>query len=165
MMKWRASQKGTTIMELTVGLAIVGMIGIGVVGLIDHELKSTATTRACVTISHEIKNAIRWISQDVMMAESTSLIGEAQAEDYLALAWIERYDFVNVPHSCKYHLYDTDLCREYDGTVTTVARHISAINFSQADNLLTVSISCTPPWIGQNRTEDKTYRIYLRSAN
>ena len=164
-MKWRASQKGTTILELTIGLAIAAMIGIGVVGLIDHEFKSTGATRACVTIAHEIKNAIRWISQDVMMAESTSLMGEAPAEDYLALAWVERYDFLNIPHSSKYHLYDTDLCREYDGTVTTVARHISAINFSQDNDLLTVSISCTPPWIGQNKTVDKTYRIYLRSAN
>jgi type II secretory pathway component PulJ len=164
-MKWRASQKGATILELTIGLSIAAMLGMGVVGLIDHEFKSTGATRACVTISHEIKNAIRWISQDVMMAESTSLMGETPAEDYLALAWVERYDFLNIPHSCKYHLYDTDLCREYDGTVTTVARHISAITFSQDNDLLTVSISCTPPWIGQNRTEDKTYRIYLRSAN
>ena len=165
MMKWQGSQKGTTILELTVGLAIVGMIGIGVVGLLNHEWKSTAATRASVTIAHEIKNAARWISQDVMMAESTNLIGVAQPDDHLALAWIERYDFLNIPHSSKYYLYGTDLYREYDGTVATVARHISEINFSQDGNLLTVSISCTPPWFGQNRTVAKTYRICLRTVN
>ncbi len=165
MMKLLGSQKGTTLLELMVGLAIVGMIGIGVVGLLNHELKSTAATRASVTIAHEIKNAARWISQDVIMAESTNLIEVAQPEDHLALAWIERYDFLNIPHSSEYYLYGTDLNRDYDGTVTTVARHISEINFSQDGNLLTVSISCTPPWFGQNQTVAKTYRICLRTVN
>ena len=165
MMKWQGSQKGTTLLELMVGLAIVGMIGIGVVGLLNHEWKSTAATRASVTIALEIKNAARWISQDVIMAESTNLIEVAQPEDHLALAWIERYDFLNIPHSCEYYLYGTDLNRDYDGTVTTVARHISEINFSQDGNLLTVSISCTPPWFGQNQTVAKTYRICLRTVN
>lgn len=165
MMKWQGSQKGATFLELTVGLAIVSMIGIGVVGLINHELTSTATARACVTTAHEIKHAARWVSQDVMMAESTNLVEDAQPADNLTLTWIERHDFLNIPHSCSYYLCGTELCRNYDGTVTTVARHISGVKFSQAGELLTVSISCTPPWYGQSQTVEKTYHVYLRTAN
>ena len=165
MMKRYDGQKGTTLLELTVSLAIVGAIVLGVVGLIAHELKSTATARASVTAGHEIRNAARWISQDGMMAEGTNLVEGTQPVDQLNLAWIERYDFNNIPHSSSYYLSGTELRRDYDGTVTTVARHISGVDFSQAGNLLTVSISCTPPWIGQYRTIEKTYRICLRVAN
>lgn len=165
MMKRYDGQKGTTLLELTVSMAIVGVIVLGVVGLIYHELKSTATARASVTVGHEIRNAARWISQDGMMAEGSNLIEGAQPVDQLNLAWIERYDFNNIPHSCSYYLSGTELRRDYDGTVTTVARHISGIDFSQAGNLLTVTISCTPPWIGQYRTIEKTYRICLRVTN
>ena len=165
MMKRQGSQKGMTLLEVTVGLAIVGMIGIGVLGLINHELKLTGTARACVTAAEEIKGAARWISQDAMMTESTNLVEGAQPANDLALNWIERYEFINVPHACSYSLCGTELCRDYDGTVTTVARHISGVKFSQAGNLLTVSITCTPPWIGQSRTVEKTYHIYLRTID
>jgi len=165
MMKWQGSQKGMTILELMIGLAITALIGIGVVGLIDHEFRSTAAARASVTVSHEIENAARWISQDLMMAENTNLAEEAEAVSQLTLGWIDRCSYSNIPHSSSYYLYDNELRREYDGTVTTVARDVSKIEFSQAGNLVTVSISCTPQWIGQNRTADKTYRVYLRTAN
>lgn len=165
MMKRQGSQKGMTLLEVTIGLAIVGMIGIGVLGLINHEFKSTATARACVTAAEEMKGAARWISQDGWMTESTNLVDGAEPVDSLTLDWIERYEFVNVPHTCSYYLSGDELCRDYDGTVTTVAQHISEIKFSQADYLLTVSLTCTPPWIGQSRTVEKTYHIYLRTMD
>lgn len=161
-MEWQNNQKGTTLLELTIGLAIVALIGTGVVGLINHEVKSTATARACVTIADEIENAAYQISKDGMMAESSNLIESAESVDNLELSWIERYEFTNIPHACSYYLNGDELCRDYDGTVTTVARHISEIKFSQTGNLLRVSITCKPSWIGQSRTVEKTYSIYLR---
>ena len=64
MMKLQGSEKGATLLELVVGLTIVALIALGVVGLINHEVKSTATARACVTNANEIENAARWLSQD-----------------------------------------------------------------------------------------------------
>jgi len=161
----RNSQKGVTLLELIVSMAIVAMIGTGVVALINYEVKSTATARACVTASHEIEKAARWISQDGMMAENTNIADSTQLVNNLDLNWIERYEFTNIPHSCSYYLNGTDLYRDYDGVVSTVAQNISGIEFSKDGDLLSVSICCTPPWIGQSRTVEKTYRIYLRTAN
>jgi len=162
MMKWQNNQKGTTFLELTIGLAIVALIGTGVVGLINHEIKSTATARASVTIADEIENAAYQISKDGMMAESTNLVESAEPVNNLDLAWIERYEFTNIPHECSYYLNGDELCRDYDGTVTTIARHISGIKFSQTGDLIRVSITCKPTWMGQNRTVEKTYSIYRR---
>ncbi len=98
------------------------------------------------------------------MAESTDLVEGADLVNQLTLNWIERYDFANIPHSSSYYLEGTQLQRDYDGTVSTVARNISKIEFSQTGRLLTVSISCTPQWWDPQRTVQKTYRIYLRPA-
>ena len=162
MMNWHNNQKGTTVLELVVGLAVMALIGTGTVGLIKHEFNSTATARACVTVADEIDNAARWVSQDGMMAEVTNLTESAQPVDSLSLTWVERQEFIDVPHTCSYSLAGGELRRDYDGTVTTVARHISSIKFSQTGNMIRFSVTCEPPWTGQYRTVEKTYSIYLR---
>ena len=163
MIEGQARQKGATLLELLAGMAITAMILTGVVGLIFHEFRGTATAKSQVTAAHEIGNASRWISQDVMMAESTNLVEEAEAVSHVTLTWIERRDFANIPHSSSYYLEGTELFRNYDGTVTTVARDISKVAFSQTGRLITMSISCTPRW-WKSATVEKTYRIYLRTA-
>ena len=165
MIKGQARQKGMTLLELLVGMAITTMIMSGSLALIYHEVTSTATGKTSVTAAHNISNAARWLSQDVMMAESTGLVEGTDPVNHLALTWIERYDFANIPHSSNYSLCGTELRRDYDGTLTTVARDISKIEFSQNGSVITVSISCTPQWRVANPTVEKTYRIYLRAAD
>lgn len=163
MMKGRAKQEGSTLVELLAGMAITALIIGAIVGLIFQEWSGTATAKTSVTVAHEIRNAARWISQDGMMAENTDLAEEADLVDRLTMTWIERYDFANIPHSSSYFLEGTQLRRDYDGIVTTVARNISKIEFSQTGRLLTVSISSTPQW-WKSATVEKSYNIYLRTA-
>lgn len=166
MKKGQARQKGMTLLELMAAMAIVGIIMLGVVALIYNEARGTAITRTSVTAGHEISYAARWLSQDGWMAESTNLVEEAEPVDHLTLNWIERHDFANIPHCSSYYLSGTQLIRDYDGAVTTMARKISNIEFSQAGSLITVSIDCSPQWAGDSaKTVRKTYRIYLRTAN
>ena len=164
MMKGQARQKGMTLLELMAGMAIGAMIMTGMVALISQEFRGTAIARTSVTATHEVGNAARWLSQDGMMAKNTDLLEGADPVDQLTLTWIERYDFANIPHSSSYSLSGAQLRRDYDGTVTTVARNISKVEFSQTGRVLIVSISCTPPWRDPTGTVQKTYRIYLRTA-
>jgi hypothetical protein len=152
------------LLELLAGMAIGVLVMGGAVGLIFHEHSTTAIAKTRVTAAHEIGNATRWISQDGMMAESTDLVEGADPVNHLMLTWTERHDFLNIPHSCSYSLLGTHLQRDYDGTVTTVARNISKIEFSQTGRLLTVSISHTPQWWVHEQTVQKTCRTYLRPA-
>jgi len=146
------------------GMAITAMVMSGIVGLIYHEVTTTATTKNIVSAAHEITNAARRFSQDAMMTESTDLVEGVQPVNHVVLSWVERYDFTDIPHSSSYYLEGTDLRRDYDGIITTVARDISTIEFSQSGSIITVSISCTPRWLSANPTTEKTYRIYLRVA-
>ncbi len=166
MKKGQARQKGMTLLELMAAMAIVGIIVMGVVALIYNESRGTAIARTSVTAGHEISYAARWLSQDGWMAESTNLVDGADSVDHLTLNWIERRDFANIPHYSSYYLSGTQLLRDYDGAVKTVAGKISNIEFSQSGSLITVSIDCSPQWAGDSaKTVRKTYRIYLRAAN
>ena len=164
MNKRQAKQKGIILLDLVLGLAIATTVIGGIVGVIHHQVTTTETTKTVVTTTHEITNAARWISKDAMMAESTDLMEGAQPVNQITLSWVERFDFVNIPHTSSYYLYGTELRRDYDGTVTTIAREISEIEYCQTDNLLTVSITCTAPWRVTNPTVTQTYRICLRAA-
>lgn len=161
-MRRHAGEKGATLLELIAGMAIVALIVGGVAGLIYQEWSGTAIAKTSVTASHEIGHAARLISQDGGMAASSNLVEGAQPTDQLTLTWMERHEVVDFPHAVSYWLEETQLRRNYDGTVTTVAQNISKIEFSQTDRLLTVSISCNPRWWILDETVEKTYRVYLR---
>lgn len=166
MMKRKTGQTGMTLLELTAAMAIAAIIVLGVVSLIYSEARGTAVARTSVTAGHEISYAARWLSQDGWMAESTNLVDGADPVDHLTLNWIERLEFADIPHCCSYYLSGTQLLRDYDGTVQTVAGKISNLEFSQVGSLITVSIDCSPEWAGDSaKTVRKTYRIYLRAAN
>jgi len=162
MIKRRVGERGTTLLELMLGLAVTGMIVCGVVGLIFQEYSGTANAKTRITAAHEIGNAVRVLSEDAAMTANTDLVEGAQPRDYVTLNWIQRQDFVDLPHSCSYWLDGSELRRNYDGTVTTVARNISSVKFSQTGRLLTVSICCTPQWWILDDAIEKTYRVYLR---
>ncbi len=149
-------------MELLAALAITALIMGGVAGLIYQEWSGTAIAKTSITVSNEIGNAARSISQDGAMAASTNLVEGAQPTDQLTLTWVERHEFVDLPHAVSYWLEGTQLRRNYDGTVTTVAQNIAKIEFSQTERLLTVSISCNSQWWILDETVEKTYRVYLR---
>jgi len=164
MMNEQTGQKGMTLLELIVAMAIAVLVMGGALEVLYQEYRGTGITKTYVTATHEIGNAARWISQDAMMAESTGLVEEADSVDNMTLTWVERYDYKNIPHSSSYYLLNNQLQRDYDGTVTTVARNICNIEFSQTGYLVTASISCMPKWWVPDRTVQKTYRIYLRAA-
>ena len=165
-MKGRDKQKGFTLVELLASMAISSIIMLGVISLIYGEARGTAITRTSVTAGQEISYASHRLSQDGWMAESTNLVDGADPVDQLTLNWIERLEFVDIPHYSSYYLSGTQLLRDYDGAVKTVAGKISNIEFSQSGSLITVSIDCSPQWAGDSaKTVRKTYRIYLRAAN
>ena len=163
-MKRLAGQKGFALLELMAAMAITTLVMGGAFSVLYQEFGGTDIAKTTVTAAHEITNAARRISQDGMMAEDTDLSEGAPPVSYMTLSWIERHDFINIPHSCSYSLLGTELRRDYDGIETTVARHISKVKFSQTDQVITVSISCTPRWWVPERTVQKTYRICLRPS-
>ncbi len=163
MMKVARGQRGTTLLELMVALVITVVVVGGTLSLIFQEYRGTAVAKTAVTAARQIGNAARSISQDGMMAETTDLVDGSPPVDTLTLNWVERYEFTNLSHSSSYFISGNQLRRDYDGTVTVVARDISSVEFSRSGRLISVTISSTPQWWGNETTVQKTYRIYPRA--
>ncbi|MFC2033845.1 hypothetical protein ACFLTT_00370 [Chloroflexota bacterium] len=159
----KSGQKGMILLETIAGVAISSIILSAVVGLIYHEIITTSSAKDSITATQEIDSAIRCISSDIMMAENSNLLAATSPIEQLNLSWMERYEFSNIPHNCTYQLVGTELKRDYDGVIKTIARDISSIAFSQVDNVITITICCTPSWRDAN-TVERTFRVSLRTT-
>ena len=162
MIPGQPGQKGFTLLELMAGLSIVGVIVIASASLIFHELRGTAIAKGTVTASYEISSAAHWLSQDAMAAASSTLVDGAAPADTLTLRWTDWYNIAGTPHQSDYWLSGNDLKRNFDGTVSTVARHLSSVAFSQTDRVITWVATSAPD--GSGRTVERTFRVLMRPS-
>lgn len=158
----KAKQKGFTLLEILVGLSISSVLSLAALGLILCELNGTAAIKNSISAADELASAERCIGKDVMMAESTNLANGGASSSNLSLSWTERYEFSNMPHTCTYSVDNCTLIRNYDGVEFIIARNITYAEFSLNNNILGVSLSCTPITF-ESRTVDKTFSVYLRT--
>ncbi len=157
-MSGRYGQSGFTLVELLAGLAVVAVMGSGAATLFFHETWSTATAKNAVATSLHMETVAGRIRKDAAMAASSDLIDGAAPVSQLTLRWTEWYELSGALHESTYWLSGTDLKRDYDGTVTTVAQNISSIAFSRSGDVVTLAIGSTPPWIARPEVE-QTFQI------
>ncbi len=105
----------------------------------------------------DVQNAGYWLTLDGERAEATNLVNGASPAGSMTLSWTSG----GQAHTSTFSLSGTELKRNYNGTNTTVARHISSVGFSIAAQLVTVTITSTPEGrVGVS--EQATYKIWLR---
>lgn len=159
-MKVKNSQKGFTLVEMLVVMAVGGMLLSGIVTAIFQTVNITAGSSTQITALENIRNSAYWLSKDVRMAASANLT------DGLVLEWTSWYDengeLNPTYHQCEYTPSGTNLERTYDdGDPRTVGRYISDIGFSLQDQIILVTITASPE--GKSETaEQKTYHMYLQ---
>lgn len=157
-----ASQRGFTLLELIAVLGISAIIMSGIAGLMYQEYRETNLAKTEVTAAQETWHATRWLSQDCMMAASTDLVEGTASAANVSLSWVAHTEFADIPHAVSYTLSGDELQRDYDGNVTTIAREISAIEFSRDNRNIIVSITCDPPWWNPTAQTKTTYYFYMR---
>jgi len=157
----QSGQKGSNLLEILTALGIIGIVLTIVVGVLFSEVRGTATAKTTVSAYIELGNAGHFLTNDIMMAQSSDLVNESPPTDNLTLSWIEWYELTANPHVSTYWLSGKELKRDYDGVVTTIARNISSVSFSQTDRIITVELASTPPWV-PSKTTEQTFRIRLR---
>ena len=153
-------QKGFTLIEMLATLGVGGMVLSSASALYFHEVRGVATINSSVAASDDIGNVGRSLSGDAMMTKSSDLVEGAAPVDTLTLTWTELYKLAGTPHTSTYWLFNSELKRDYDGAVTTVAREISSIAFSQTDRVITVVISASSSTYP--KTFQQTFRVRLR---
>lgn len=155
-----SGQKGITLVEVLVATAITGLIA-GALGAAIHQFITTSERgNQKLTALNDVRNAGRWLTLDGRRAQSTNLVDGAPAVGSVTLSWTTEGQV----HTTTYSLSGPELKRDLNGTVTTVARHVSTAGFSLAGQLFTATLTSTPE--GRSPvSEQATYKVWLRAAD
>ncbi|MBI3040969.1 MAG: type II secretion system protein [Chloroflexi bacterium] len=157
-------QKGFTLVEVLVVLAITGVILTGAVLSIYSVFLGTDRNNSQIVALTDIDRAVLVIKKDLMMAQETNLSSTPQSS--ANLTWIDyttSFESSNQSnHSSSYILSGTELRRTYDGTLSIIGRNITSLDFTQSGRVVTVVITATGPGVRQ-RSETLTFSSLIRA--
>ena len=99
----RQSEKGFTIIEMIVAIAIMALIGLAATMTTFQSIKVTERNNDHLTAVRQVQNAGYWIGRDAQMSENITT-DNLSGTDFLVLAWTEWDDSGNVTasHSVTY---------------------------------------------------------------
>lgn len=169
-MKVGNNQKGFTLIEIMVAMAVGGILLSGLVTAIFLTTGITMRSSTQITALEDIKTVARQLSIDMSSSSNITLADEPQPVNILGLDWTTWYDetgnLTRIDHYCEYTLLEEGkVQREYWKTgeshdITTIGRYISNIEFSQDGSIVTVTITSSPE--GRDETaEQMTYDFYV----
>jgi len=142
------SQRGMTLVELIVAMAISGVIITFLGTAIYQMLNVTDYGNDSLTASHELENTAYWFNFDGQQAVS------ATGGSTLALTLSDN-------STISYALSGAELRRTSGGGYNVLARNIASLNFSISGRVITMAVTSTP--IGRFAvSENGTYKVNLR---
>lgn len=154
-MKGLSGQHGVTLVELLVATAIASII-LGVMARAwDVIFQSQGAGDALVSASVDLQNATYWITLDGQMAQATDLVDGAPPVSSMTLTW------GGGSQTSAYSLSGTELRRNRNGTVKTIAWNVSSAGFSLQGRIITVTLYLVPPgkW---GLSQQATFYVRLR---
>ena len=153
------AQQGFTLVELLVAAAISSIVATGLGAALHQFLVISERTGDMRKALHDVQNAGYWLVLDGKRAETTGLVDQDPPAEGITWSWISEEQ----AHTSRYFLSGRKLKRDHNGTVTTVAHHVSAIGFSLNGEMIEISMRSTP----QGRwsiSKESTFQIWLRPS-
>ncbi len=161
----RFNEKGFTVIELLIGVAIVGfitpIIAMTIMGLLTNQQQATDHN----VVLHQVQNAGYWISRDVQMAESVTL---SDPNGFPLTLDIPTDIDENNDYSVTYLFDGNKLKREvYDSEATLISERfvaeyvdIQSTTFSSADiNTYTFTIRVSKGEVAQGKSYEVSQRL------
>ena len=169
MKKLKKSEKGLTLVELLIVIAITGLIAGGITMTIFQVFNINTRTTNRMTAVRQVQNAGFWVSPDVQMAQSVDAGGSSGFP--LALNWTEYvtgnnhtviYDLVDMSAGLK-KLQRSHSVNGGNSTVTPIAEYIDSAQTSCVwdGEWLTFNVTAT---VG-GQSETRVYEVKPRPVS
>jgi len=141
-------QRGFTLIEVLVMIAVGGMIIPVVVAAIFNVVHGTIGLRNDFVIQQDIDTASSWFNRDLSLAQTTDVVDGQPPVNQMRVDWIDMTGWAEQGgggHFAEYYIEPgtTLLKRNYDGTVSIVARYVGDIEFSRSGRFITIAITST----------------------
>lgn len=159
-------QKGFTIIELLVVLAVGSAVMLAVVSSIFQIMQGRTHIVGKGVSLADIDSTAHWLNRDLSQAQLfTGLVEDAPPVSSISMTWNDLTGWAEdegiVAHSASYTFSQPELVRTYDGTVTTIGRYLTDVGFSIDGKLITVSLTASQNGISGTEVT-KTYVIQVR---
>jgi prepilin-type N-terminal cleavage/methylation domain-containing protein len=168
-------QRGFTLIELIIAVAITGAITSGITMSIFQTFNYNARSNARMVAIKQVEEAIHYISRDVQMAQIIEPEPDPDPDGFpLVLTWVEWE--TNSQNVVTYSLDDStnELKRHhtYDGgsTELIVARHVDTSSddtyceFDETDWIFTLKITATVSGYPEDISETREVRVTPRTS-
>ncbi len=160
-------QRGFTLLELLVALAVGSLLLTGAVLSIQQVLITTGRSNSQVVVLDEVHRAVLRIKKDIQSYTSADLTDLQIAPT--TFEWTDQTGFAGEDarrHDPTYSLSDTELLRTSDNITVILGRHIEYLSFIEVvtdngtyiDVVITATSSTFPP-----RSETLSFRVYKRT--
>jgi prepilin-type N-terminal cleavage/methylation domain-containing protein len=162
MRKLKRGQRGFSLVELVIVVALAGLVGVAITATAFQVFTFTTRISNQMTAIRQVQQAGFWVSPDVMMADPGKITYNASSEKFLVLGWTA-YD--DAEYEVDYILQNGVLSRQYytkpasvPDYTTVVAEYISSVSFAPSGSAYAFTVTAT---VG-GRTETRTYEVKPR---
>ena len=153
-------QRGFTLLELLVGLAVGSVLLLAALLSINQILVSTGRSNSQVVVLDEVHRAALQIKKDIQAHTGADLTDLQYGPT--TFSWIDLTGLALENHNSIYSLSGTELVRTFDDTPSILGRHITSLSFTDNGTYIYVAITATsstfPP-----RSETLSFRVYQRT--
>ncbi len=155
-------QNGFTLIEVIIGVALLGILGTGVTSMVSQTVSENVNNRNRMQATQELETAGYWLNRDVQMSAVVTVSGASGLP--LVLSWTEwSGDTYQVTYSIVNGKFQRSQVVNGGAAavmtlVPTINTGTSLTNCSYSGGMLTIKLTST---IGTT-TETRTYRIKNR---
>jgi len=165
----KKGQRGYTMIELLVAVAIFGLISSGVAYTVMQMLKVNASSNNSVTAIRQVQNVGYWVSRDAHQAQIISDEDDPTTTEVVELLTVEWIEWDGTVNTIVYFTDDEQVKRVVDRNGSTeeytIARFITLADFvlDDDDRLLTVTVTATVGGF-QQVEETRVYEVIRRAG-